>query len=369
MPALDYDSARRLLNHSFADAETRLLQKSPPSIHEEISRACKSLFRSKTQAYREVILGCVVARIQDKNINIRQPYVNQGPNAFNGRTLDEQVINPFLHDYNIPSSRGPYLNVFRRGVQFDTTTRSGLRDKHSYDAFLTIITYLESVTQDAELHEFLQYLLYEFAELREEAHIPLTRLQRISLEQYDLLVSGLLSTPSGGRLPLLLVVAMFTAIKECFRLNWNITYQGINVADAASGAGGDITIMSDDQILMAVEITERSVDRSRVVATFMTKILPAGIEDYLFFIRPSGFTPDARKQAHQYFAQGHEVNFLEIKTWILASLATIGKKGRDIFNRTLVNLLDDQDIPKTLKVSWNEQIVRLTSLVIYGEDV
>lgn len=368
MPILDYDSARQLLTVSFTDAEARLLQKSASSISQEISAACEMLFRSKTQAYREVLLGCVIARIQDKSINIRQPYVNQGPNAFNGRTLDERVINPFLQNNSIPSSRGPYLNVFRRAVQFDSATRGGLRDKHAYDAFLTMITYLESVIQDSELHEFLIYLLYKFAELREEASIPLSRLQRISLEQYDILISGLLSTPSGGRLPMLLVIAMLTAIKECFHLNWNITYQGINVADAAAGAGGDITIIDNDQILMAAEVTERVVDRSRVVSTFMTKISPAGIEDYLFFVKPSGFTQEARKQAHQYFVQGHEVNFLEIKTWILVALATVGKKGRDIFNKTLVTLLDAQDIPKTLKVNWNEQISRLTSFVIYGED-
>jgi hypothetical protein len=112
---------------------------------------------------------------------------------------------------------------------------------------------------------------------------------------------------------------------------------------------------------MSVEVTERPVDRSRVVATFNTKIAPAGIEDYIFFTRSAEVAPETSQQARQYFAQGHEVNFVEIKNWVLMSLATIGRQGRDAFNRQLISLLEEPDIPSALKVSWNEQIIRAIS--------
>jgi len=358
---IDYDAARELLNEVFGQAESDLLRQSAPSVSERVRIACDELFRSHTQAYREVLLGCLIARMQDKKVNIRQPYVEQGRNAFSGRSLDERVINPFLHEKRIPSSRGPYLSVFRRSVQFDEDIRAGLRDKAAYNSFLAAIGYLESTPKKGELLKFLRYLLYRFAELREQATIPLSRLQRMSLTQYDGLISGLLGTPSGGRFPVLLVAATFDAIREFFGLDWQVTCQGINVADAASGAGGDITIRSAGQTVMAAEVTERPVDKSRVVATFNTKIAPTGIEDYLFFVRLSGVAPAAKQQAHQYFAQGHEVNFLEIKDWILMSLATMGRRGRATFNRILLDLLDASDIPRTLKVAWNEQVTKIVS--------
>lgn len=358
---IDYDAARKLLDEVFGQAENDLLQGLPPSVDDRLRVACGELFGSRTQAYREVLLGCLIARIQDKKINIRHPYVEQGRNAFSGRSLDERVINSFLHEKRIPSSRGPYLSVFRRSVRFDETIRAGLRDKAAYSSFLGAVGYLESTSRKGELLKFLRYLLYRFAELREQATIPLSRLQRMSLTQYDGLISGLLGTPSGGRFPVLLVAATFSAIKEFFGLDWRVTYQGINVADAASGAGGDITITSAGQTLMAAEVTERPVDKSRVVATFNTKIAPTGIEDYLFFVRLSGVAPEAKQQAHQYFAQGHEVNFLEIKDWILMSLATMGKRGRATFNSILLGLLDASDIPRTLKVAWNEQVTKIVS--------
>ncbi len=354
---IDYDGAKELLAAGFERAERHLIDGTVPEAAASIVANCEVIFQSSTQAYREALLGCTIARIQDRDINIRLPYVNQGADAFNGRTLDTVVINPFLQDKRVPVTRGAYLSVFRRSVRFETGTRDGLRDKEGFDSFLEVIAYLQATAEGETLAGILDYLLYRFARLREAANVPVTRLQRISLEQYDRLISGLLSTPSGGRFPMLLAISAFQAIKEFFDLDWDIAWQGINVADTASGVGGDITVVKDGQVIMAVEVTERAVDRSRVVATFNAKIAPSGIEDYLFFVRSSDIDPAAQQQARQYFAQGHEVNFVEIKAWILALLATIGRQGRDGFNRSLVELLESPDIPGTMKVAWNEQIV------------
>ncbi|MDD3581308.1 MAG: restriction endonuclease, SacI family [Desulfobacca sp.] len=360
MPVIGYSRARELLETAMLAAEKAVLRKDDLPGRDDLHPALETLFCSKTQAYREVLLGCTLARILDKSISIRQPYTDLGPSAFSGRSLDEKVINPFLHDKRIPATKGPYLSVFRRSVRFDSSTREGLRDKKAYDALLQLIDYLESTSQDVELGNFLEYLLYKFVQLRENAEIPLFRPQRLSLEQYNTLISGLLNTPSGGRFPLILVVATFNTIKDFFGLkNWSISWQGINVADMASGAGGDITITSQGQTLMAVEVTERPVDRSRVVATFNTKIAPAGIEDYLFCLKTSDPSSETREQARQYFAQGHEVNFIEIQNWILMLLATIGKIGRSLFNKQLMALLEEPHMPQIIKVAWNEQVANI----------
>lgn len=350
---VDYSSARYLLDTTFAEVEACLLQGTVPEVDKRVQDACDLIFSSRTQAYREVLLGCLIVRIQDKSINLRQPYLDQGPKAYSGRSIDERVVNPFLHDKRIPSSRGPYLSVFRRSVQFHATTRTGLKDKAGYDAFLDLIACIERLSDDAALRQLLKYVLYRFARLREEADVPIARLQRISLEQYDAIISGLLATPSGGRLPVLLVVATFLTIKQAFQLDWDIQWQGINVADTASGAGGDVTIMSQGQVLLSAEVTERMLDRPRIVATFNSKISPAGIEDYLFFVRSATPTDEARQQARQYFAQGHEVNFLDIRQWILMVLATLGHRGRAAFNETLLKLLSAPEVPRSIKVHWN----------------
>ncbi len=358
---LNYDSARMLLEATVPQAEADFAIGSVPNADATFRQACEAIFGSQTQAYREVLLGCVLARIQDRSINIRQPYVNQGEYAFNGRTLDQQVVNRFLRSKRIPSSTGPYLSAFRRSVQFTEATRQGLRDKTGYDQLLVALGRLEAETADHELLTVLRFILYKFIELRDAAHIGLTTLQRVSLDQYDALITGLLATPSQGRFPVILLVATFRAIGSYFGQKWVVEMQGINEADSPSGAGGDITIKSGNQTVLVAEVTERPVDISRVVATFQTKIAPQQIDEYLFFIRPSGASPEARQQAHQYFAQGHEVNFLEIKTWIIMALATMGRRGRQLFNQFAIDLLGADDVPRTVKVAWNTEIERLVA--------
>lgn len=359
--AIDYEIAREDLNTIFAQAANDLLSNVPPTIPEHLIGAFDSIFSSATQAYREVLLGCALVRLQDKTINIRLPYKKHAPEAYNGRTLDEKAVNPFLHEYRIPCSRGPYLSAFRRGVRFEQSTESGLRDVEGYRAFLDLIGHLEKTRNEAALRAFLRYLLYRFAKLREQADVALSRLQRMSLEQYEKLIGLLLNTPSGGRMPVVIVVAAFRSVKDCFAKDWTIEFQGINVADRPSGAGGDVTISEAGRVVFAAEITERPVDRSRVVATFNTKIAPQGIEDYLFFVPLKTLKPEARQQAQQYFAQGSDVNFLEIRTWATALLATIGKQGRELFNSHLLSLMDDADMPRQLKVAWNDHIAQLAA--------
>jgi hypothetical protein len=358
---LDYGAGDILLSQSFSDAESDFLNSVMPEVPGKLIPSFDMIFVSSTQAYREGLLGCTIARIQDRSINIRLPYVKHGPLAYNGRTLDERVVNPFLQKHRIPASRGPFLSAFRRGIEFDQSTTRGLKDIKGYLAFLELIGYLEYEASEDRLLEFLRYLLFRFAQLRESSVVPLSKLDRISLEQYGSLVESLLATPSGGRIPVILVVAMIRTIKEYFGLDWMIDHQGINVADSQTGVGGDITITSQGTIVLAIEVTERPMEQPRVAATFNSKIAPHGIHDYIFFIQPDALSEDARKQARQYFAQGHEINFLVIGNWVLTSLGTVGARGRAIFNTKLLELLGEQTVPRSVKVAWNRHIADITS--------
>lgn len=349
---VDYPAARDLLDRKLQEVSHDILDENPaPEVPPDLSAHLDAVFQSRTQAYREVLVGCLLARIQDDSIDITLPYINLGDHAFNGRSLDEEVVNPFFHDNRIPSSRGPYLSVFRRSVTFSEETRAGVRDKAAFDALLRCLTWAADADED-DLQSLLSHLIYRFVELRQQSNVPLARIQRFSLPQYESLIAEILATPSGGRFPVFLIVAAFSAISERYGLGWEIDHQGINVADSPSGAGGDITVKCGDDLLMAAEVTERSVDRRRVVSTFNTKIGPAGIEDYLFFV---SHAPDEETvaQCQQYFAQGHEVGFVEISNWLMMLLATIGRDGRETFNRKLLELLDEPDTPQTVRMSWN----------------
>jgi len=348
------------LVEALASAEEHLLAGTTPQVPAEVSAGCDAMFESTTQAFREAAVGCLLTRIYQPEKNIRLPYIKQGADAFNGRTLDERVVNPFLQRNRMPCSKGPYLNVFRRQVTFDESTRPRVRDPKGFDGLLQVISAAQQTRSKEILKCYLIYLLYRFATLREQSQVDLLVMRRISLPQYDRIVRGLLSRPSGGFLPLAIVAAAIEAINETFRLNWKVDYQDINVADAAAGVAGDITIRSNGTTVMVIEVTERPVEAVRLDSTFATKIAGT-VADYVFMVHLESIDPEVRKQAERYFAQGHEVNFVDIAEWVRNTLASLASGGRAVFQQRIVSLLSASKVPRLVKLAWNEEIKKAVS--------
>jgi len=353
--SLDTAAAKALLAAAFAEAEDDVRTGVRVPISPALDDAFACLFGSTTQAFREALVGCTLARALDPEIDIRCPYVNQSERAFSGRSLDERVVNPFLQEREVPCSKGPYLSVLRRNVRFEAETARGLRDRDAFEAMLALIAYLGAAEPDA-VHGFLRRLLLEFITLREAASIPLMRVRRLNGDQLEALIAGLLATPSGGLLPMLLTVAGFHAIRQTYGLPWDVQYQGINVADAASGAGGDITIRAGSKVVFVVEVTERPIDRARILSTFNRKIALQSLTDYLFVYSGPGPDEEALATARQLFAQGHEISFLDAQVWLITTLKTLGSEGRTVFVDAFLDLFDRREVSATLKTRWNALI-------------
>lgn len=352
---VDYMSARQVLEQEFAAAAAAFRSQQPPDVPPAIAEATTCLLASQTQAYREALVGCAVIRIVDPETDVRYPHLKLAENAFSGRSLDEHVVNPFLREQEIPSSGGPYLSALRRAVSLELPVPQGQRDREAFTQMARFVDMLRNANQEmARL--YLQHLLYGFLSLREKARVVLARIRRLSLDQYRDLLQRLLTTPSGGRLPVLLVVAVFQTIQGYFELDWDIEWQEINVSDAARHAGGDVTIKRNGDILMAIEVTERPIDASRVRATFRAKISQYAIDDYVFFFTARAPTDEARAAARQYFAQGHHIGFLSVVDWAIGILGTVGPAGRSLFNEAILALLDRDDMPREIKVAWNRYL-------------
>jgi hypothetical protein len=359
MVSTEHERLQGILDESLRRAEKALVDDRPPQVAGAFASGCDAVFASKTQAYREVLLGCLLARLQDRRTDIRLPYVRLGTNAFSGRSLDENVVNPFLRANSIPSSRGPYLSVFRRSVAFDESTEAGVRDKDGYRALLKLLSVIQGAEDEDQLLRLLDYAVFRFLRLREEAQIELIRLERLSLPQYRQLVDGLLTRQSGGVFPLVLVLSMVEAIDKSFSLSWDVEHQGINVADMAAGVPGDITVNRSGSPWLSIEITERSVDESRVRGAFRDKISPLGVLDYVFMVHEERIGAEAKEQAEKYFAQGYDVNFVDIREWISNTLVTVGREGRKDFQERVITHLQEEGVKRALRVAWNQEMEKL----------
>ena len=198
-----------------------------------------------------------------------------------------------------------------------------------------------------------------FIQIRNAANIAVARLRRLSLDGIHTLLAQLLKVKSGGLIPVLISVALLKSVSKRFSLGWDIQWQGINSADKASGAGGDITVNHNGHSELVCEVTERPIDDLRVISTFNTKIVKTGIINYLFLYTNAVPEHSAFAAAEKYYTQGHEIIFLNIGNWTLTNLATLGSKGREIFLEQLATLIDDKTTPATIKVAWNKIIQSL----------
>ena len=195
--SINYAEVAEMLAAAFKVAEHNFLNNDFPRVNDEVAACCQILFQSNTQAFREALVGCCLARLHDREIDVALPYMNQGELAYNGRTLDERVVNPFFREKEIPCSKGPFLSVFRRNVRFAPETGDGVRDKNAFRAMLRFLEVLRG-QGELEAEQSLQYLLCKFIEHREESRIILLHVRRLSLNQYEILLRNLLAIPSGG---------------------------------------------------------------------------------------------------------------------------------------------------------------------------
>lgn len=350
---LDYAAAQARLAELFAQAVVLEGSQQPIDVSGVEAQAASTVFQSTVQSFREALLGCALAACLIPDVDLTKPYVNQGARAFNGRTLDERVVNPLLRTEQVPCSKGPYLATFRRSVRFLPATRDGLRDKAAFDAMLRYLAALTAADQERRA-QLARHLCREFVRLRSRSVIPLVRIRRMTLEQLRQIMRDLLTTPSGGRVPVFLVAALLETISDHYGLRWRVDVQAINAADAVSGAGGDVVVRdAANGIELVIEITLRPIDRNRVVATYVSKIAPQGLADYLFLHGDAQPTEEARQVAFGYFSQGHDITFLPVDAWLVHSLGLVGSRGRVTFLDKLLTRLDPIDVPVDLKLRWN----------------
>ena len=138
---MDYERAAKRLQVALERAQEHVLAETRPAVSAVLSRHLDALFEPKTtQAFREALVGCVLARLDDPRIDARSPSTKHGEHSYSGRMLDERVVNPVLIEWRVPVSKAPFLSSLRRSVRFTEEMRKGIRDQKTFTAFLAVVT-------------------------------------------------------------------------------------------------------------------------------------------------------------------------------------------------------------------------------------
>ena len=112
--------------------------------------------------------------------------------------------------------------------------------------------------------------------------------QRISLPAMSTMLTEFLGTPSGGLRPLAVTTALLRTIGKAFGVFSHVEGQGINEADAAGGAPGDILCYCQDdpnRLCLVVEVKDIDLRLAHVQSsTRKAKQADVGLSNLLFAV-------------------------------------------------------------------------------------
>ena len=143
--------------------------------------------------------------------------------------------------------------------------------------------------------------------------------------------------------------ALFEAVNEFYRCGWSIDCQGVNSADGATGTPGDLTIRRGEEIVKAIEVTERPIGVTRVETTFHTKIATNAVRDYLFIYTSAVPDEGVYDVAKIYFAQGYDVNFIKLTNLAAAVFAAGDASMRRMFMDRMLGCCGREMSPRRLR--------------------
>ena len=177
------------------------------------------------------------------------------------RSFCSAVVVPWVQDADgvLGTSSDPYVGKPLRRTRLDDWN-TPLRQKAEWEHLVGLLESVQSANNSSATESALRRCLRSVARRYRELQVTFPVPQRVSLEQTIDITDRFLSERSGGERPLIVADALMRTVGRAFGLFDEVLRQGINEADAASNAAGDIMCLrNDDDIsferqMMVVEV-------------------------------------------------------------------------------------------------------------------
>ena len=248
-----------------------------------------TLANSKTVAIRYALVTQILGKIADSTRNLLTlQLAASGPGAWDARSFATAVVVPWVTDnqHVLGTSLEPYASKPLRRERLERTMPN-VRNKQGWAQLVGLLGELEGAGRLALVEAFrrvLRALVRRLAEQTFGYAIP----QRISLSAMSKMLGTFLDTPSGGFRPLAVTTALLDTIGRAFGLFSHVEAQGINEADAAGGAPGDVLCYCHDdpeRLCLVVEVKDIDLTLAHMQAsTRKAKQADVGLTNLLFAV-------------------------------------------------------------------------------------
>lgn len=295
-----------ILKRACEDINTSVI--SDDDIRSRVEYVCRQI---SNRACPRLLMACLLAKIDRSDVDPRKPYTEIGdPDAFSGRSYDEQYITRFIYENRLPlNSTTAFLTPALRNLYKPLTKDLELvgRPRQVYRATLQLLDDVcqERVIAEDLLTEIVRILLLMREEEQTRINTLLAGLSSedtlpLSSEEIVNLIEQHLKCKNSSRLPVLIVAAAYNSAGE--KLGERILpLQSHNAADEQTGSLGDVEVClkNDEHVVTVYEmkmkrVTVDDIDRA------LQKIASATnrIHNYIFI------TTDVISDEIQSYAAG-----------------------------------------------------------------
>ena len=325
----------------------------------EIDRLVDSNVTSIRYAVITQLLGKVA--LPDRSLMYLQSGTDE-PGAWNARSFCDSVVVPWVSEnqYVLGTSAEPYASKPLRRLRLEHDMPD-VRSKAEWSALFDFFDPLDKATP-VEVQKALKRCLESVARRLSKQSFKYQVPLRVSLPGLQEALETFIGEPSGGLRPLAVAAALMRVLGRGFSIFACVTSQGINEADVASGAPGDVMCYDDDDnMILAIEVKDRELTLSDV-KTFTRKARESDkkLSNLLFA------APRVREQECESirdfiaaaWAAGQNVYQLDVINLAMAAFVLLAEEWRPILLREIGKELDDRGDHAHRK-AWQDRLTAL----------
>lgn len=280
-------------------------------IIEKVKSVCQC---ESNKAPIRYLLSAMLAKITNEAIDTRQPYPKLGPKSFPGRSIDETIVQPFVHKYSLPcNDTTAFLTPAFRTIETAITkaTFEKCRPSYVYYDMMDILDYIESHPKKAVI--ILRLIIKELLQVKKNSADKLQQMvdslaknktQDLSSEEITNLLTQHLQCRGSSRLPVLMITAAYESVQHLTK-ETHKTLLSHNAADKQTGALGDIeiTLLDDNNTITCYEMKKKQVstDDIYVIINKLTKL--STTPDNYIIITTESITKDVKDLAYSVYAK------------------------------------------------------------------
>lgn len=251
------------------------------------------------------------------------------------------------------TSTDPYVNNPLRRPRLDSGMNS-LMHRSEWQALVDFLGSLQQEGDKQSVERAVDRCLRSIARrlMRQSLEYPVPN--RVSLDRlYSLLVDYLAESSHGLR-PQVVATALFRVLGEAFGLFDNVAGQGLNEADAATGAPGDIICRNEDgSLVLAVEVKDRTLRLTDLRAA-IRKARTSDLRNLLFTV-PSVAASDEeaiRSSIADEWGKGINVYHLPIESLVHSVFVLLDESWRVRLLDAIGVELDSRGAPLDSRERW-----------------